>query len=113
MDNARHGDWLFLFWAASGGLFFMNMRRVALALLLLSGLLGFISRFGGWNELALSEPSLDLRNIAAGQKIGPFSADGTAGRDSLRLLSPQCKGTIFLTASDMYSQPPEKQIAYL
>jgi hypothetical protein len=92
------------------------MRRVALALLLLSGLLGFISRLGGWNEVALSEPSLDLRNIAAGQNIGPYVANGAEGRGplaSLRLLSPQCKGAIFLTASDIYSHLPEKLIADL
>jgi hypothetical protein len=40
-------------------------------------------------------------------------ADGTEGRDSLRLLSPQCKGTIFLTASDIYSHLPEKLIVEL
>src|SRR3954447_16161647 len=73
MDNACHGDWPFLFWAPSGGLFLTNMRRVALALLVLSGVLGFFSRLGGWNEVALSEPSLDLRNIAAGQNIGARS----------------------------------------
>src|SRR3954466_11885255 len=116
MDNACHVDWSFLFWAASGELFLRNMRRVALALLLLSGLLGFISRLGGWNEVALSEPSLDLRNIAAGQNIGPYVANGAEGRGplaSLRLLSPQCKGAIFLTASDIYSHLPEKLIADL
>src|SRR3954451_15762083 len=103
MDNACHGDWPFLFRAASGGLFLRRMRRVALALLLLSGLVGFISRLGGWDEVALSEPSLNLRNIAAGQNIGPFVADGTEGNGplaSLRLRSTQCKGAIFLTASD-------------
>jgi hypothetical protein len=91
------------------------MRRVALALLVLSGVLGFFSRLVGWNEVALSEPSLDLRNIAAGQNIGPFLADGMELRDriSLRLLSTQCKGTIFLTASDIYSHLPEKLIAEL
>ena len=115
MGNACHGDWSFLFWAPSGGLFLTNMRRVALALLVLSGVLGFFSRLGGWNEVALSEPSLDLRNIAAGQNIGPFLADGMELRDriSLRLLSTQCKGTIFLTASDIYSHLPEKLIAEL
>src|SRR3954452_22814622 len=99
MDNACHGDWPFLFWAASGGLFLRKMRRVALALLLLSGLLGFISRLGGWGAVALSEPILNFRNIAAGQNIGPFVADGTEGSGllaSLRLLSSQCKGAIFL-----------------
>jgi hypothetical protein len=92
-----------------------NMRRVALALLVLSGVLGFFSRLGGWNEVALSEPSLDLRNIAAGQNIGPFLADGTELRDriSLRLLSTQCTGAIFLTASDIYSHLPDKLIAEL
>ena len=88
-----------------------NMRQVALALLLLSGLLGLISRVGGWNELVLSEPTLDLRKIAAGQNIGPFLADGTErDRLSLRLPSPQCTGAIFLTASDIYHRP-EKLIA--
>ena len=92
-----------------------NMRRVALALLVFSGVLGFFSRLGGWNEVALSEPSLDLRNIAAGQNIGPFLADGTELRDrlSLRLLLTQCKGAIFLSASDIYSHLPEKLIAEL
>jgi len=91
------------------------MRRVALALLVLSGVLGFFSRLGGWNEVALSEPSLDLRNIAAGQNIGPFLADGTELRDrlSLRLLSTRCKGAIFLSASDIYSHLPEKLVAEL
>src|SRR3954452_15966024 len=115
MDNACHGDWPFLFWAPSGGLFLTNMRRVALALLVLSGVLGFFSRLGGWNEVALSEPSLDLRNIAPGQKVGPFLADGTELRDriSLRLLSTQFKGAIFLSASDIYSHLPEKLITEL
>ena len=31
-----------------------NIRLVALALLLLSGSLGLISRLGGWNEVALA-----------------------------------------------------------
>src|SRR6478672_6267276 len=111
VDNACRGDGPFLFWAASGGLFLTNMRQVALALLLLSGLLGLISRVGGWNELVLSEPTLDLRKIAAGQNIGPFLADGTErDRLSLRLPSPQCTGAIFLTASDIYHRP-EKLIA--
>ena len=92
-----------------------NIRHVALALLLLSGLLGLIFRLAGWNELALGEPILNLTNIAAGQNIGPFVADGTEGRDSLvslRLRSPRCEGTIFLTSSYMDSRPPEKLIAY-
>jgi hypothetical protein len=88
------------------------MRRVALALLLLSGLLGFISRLGGWNEVALSEPSLNLRNIAVGQNIGPFVANGTESH-RLSLRSTQCTGAIFLTASDIYSHLPEKLIAEL
>jgi hypothetical protein len=90
-----------------------NIRLVALALLLLSGSLGLISRFGGWNETALIEASLDLRNIAPGQNIGPFVADGVESRGgpSLRLLSTQCAGAIFLTASDIYWHRPEKLIA--
>ena len=114
VDNACHGDGPFLFRAASGGLFLTNMRRVALALLLLSGSLGLIFRLGGWNELALIEPILDLRKITAGQNIGPFVADGTESPDrlSLRLPSPQCTGAIFLTASDIYHRP-EKLMADL
>ena len=69
--------------------------------------------FAGWNQLALGEPLLDLKNIAAGQNIGPFVAGGTEGRaiPCLRLLSVQCEGAIFLTTSDMYSRLPEKLIA--
>jgi hypothetical protein len=93
-----------------------NFRRVALALVLLSGLLGLISRLAGWNEVAFGEPSLDfIKNIAAGQNIGPFLADGTEGRYplvSLRLLSPQCKGAIFLTASFIDLGLPDKLIDY-
>ena len=91
-----------------------NIRRVALTLVLLSGLLGLIFRLAGWNEVAFDEPSLNLTNIAAGQNIGPFLADGTEGRDlvSLRLLSPQCEAAIFLTASYMDMRLPEKLIAY-
>ena len=91
-----------------------NIRRVALTLVLLSGLLGLIFRLAGWNEVAFDERSLNLTNIAAGQNIGPFLTDGTEGRDlvSLRLLSPQCEATIFLTASYMDMRLPEKLIAY-
>jgi hypothetical protein len=91
-----------------------NFRRVALAVVLLSGLLGLISRLAGWNEAAFADPSLNLKHIAAGQNVGPFLADGTEGRDliSLRLLSPQCKSAIFLTASYVDSHLPEKLIAY-
>src|SRR5437763_1639895 len=71
-------------------------------------------RLAGWNQVAFADPSLNLKNIAAGQNVGPFLADATEGRDlvSLRLLSPQCKSAIFLTASYMDSHLPEKLIAY-
>jgi hypothetical protein len=93
----------------------LTLRRVALALVLLSGFLGLTSRLAGWTQTAFSEPNLDfIKNIAAGQNIGPFLTDGTEGRDllSLRLLSPQCEGAIFLTASDIALRLPEKLIAY-
>src|SRR6476646_2498929 len=99
---------------AGRGLFMTNIRLVALALLLLSGFLGLISRLGGWNEAALIEASLDLRNIAPGQNIGPFVADGmeSRGYPSLRLRSSQCAGAISLTASDIWHRS-EKLIAGL
>jgi len=68
--------------------------------------------FGGWNEVALSEPSLDLRNISVGQNIGPFVASGTESH-RLSLRSPQCTGAIFVNASDINSHLPEKLIAEL
>ena len=41
------------------------------------------------NGSRFRDPSLSSKNIAGGQRVGPFLADGTEGRDlvSLRLLS--------------------------
>src|SRR4051794_41523733 len=109
MDNACYGDWPFLFWASSGGLFLTNVRRVALALLVLSGVLGFFSRLGGWNEVALSEPSLDLRNIAAGAKKRPlFGPRKEVGAPPFPpFASNQGKRGLFLPSFPIYIHPPQ------
>src|SRR3954468_18190423 len=79
MDNVGHGDWFLLLWTTPRGLFLINFRRVALAVVLLSGLIGLISRLAGWNEAAFADPSLNLKHIAAGQNVGPFVSRRNGG----------------------------------
>ena len=91
------------------------MRRLALAFLLFSGLVGFTLRTVWWNPDAFSEPVLNINKVASGQRLGRFFVDGTEFRDnfSLRLLFSQCEEPLFLAGYDVYSYLPEQLIANL
>ena len=91
------------------------MRRLALAFLLFSGLVGFTLRIVQWNPDAFSEPALNFNKVVSGQRVGRFFIDGTESRDklSLRLVFPQCEKPLFLAGYDAYSYLPEQLIAKL
>src|SRR5262245_28895294 len=95
----------------------MKARRVALALVLVGGLIGLYFRIGIGRVTPYQEPRLDFwgRTDLNGKEIGSFVIEELVEREnySLRLRSRPCDGAIFMTPAHIINETPEKLIASL
>jgi hypothetical protein len=86
-----------------------NLRRLALASVVVGGLIGVFVKLGTGGFIPHKSSSINLSRLALGEKIGPFAFEGLVDRDSqyLQLRSTQCEGSIFMTFSSVSYAPPK------
>lgn len=94
-----------------------DLRRLALASVLIGGLIGIFVKFGAGNFIVHKEFSINLSKLALvnGEKIGSLVFERLMDQDSisLQLRSAQCEGPVFMTVSSVSEAPPEEYIALL
>lgn len=93
----------------------MHLRRLALASLLVGGIIGAFVQFGVGNFIPHKLASIEFSRLALGEQIGPLAFEGLVDRESqsLQLQSARCERSIFMTVSSVKNSPPEQYIAHL